>query len=302
MTDANAQTPVDEDIVVEIEGDASEPAVIENEGSGPAAAEPKVVSAEEGMAELRASLETERRGRVAAEERAAAAQRDALAGRSSEIDGRLGQVNSAIETLTSQSTLSKRDYAAAMAAGEYERAADIQFAMAEQASVLTRLREGKNNLEAAKKAPQAARPAARPAHADPVEAFASTLYPKAAAWVRSHPDFVTDPKKNKMMQGAHHMASSEHEEGSEGYFAALEKHLGIKDAVVTDPIQRRAPAVAAPVSRSAPTLTRAPSTQRVVKLTADEKAYCDTTGVPYKTMAREKAKFADELASGQVQN
>ena len=48
-----------------------------------------------------------------------------------------------------------------------------------------------------------------PAEADQVEEVARQLTPNAAAWVRAHPDYITDPQKNARLMSAHYDAMAE---------------------------------------------------------------------------------------------
>lgn len=84
----------------------------------------------------------------------------------------------------------------------------------------------------------------RQAPSDPVEATAANLSPKSAAWIRSHPECVTDPKMNARMLAAHHSALADGiAVDSEEYFEAIEK--GIK------PVSRRADPESEPGKKAA---------------------------------------------------
>ena len=65
---------------------------------------------------------------------------------------------------------------------------------------------------------------------DPVEAVAANLSPKSAAWIRAHPECVTDPKMNARMMAAHNLAIAEDIPlDSPEYFERIEQ--GIKTTV-----------------------------------------------------------------------
>jgi hypothetical protein len=64
---------------------------------------------------------------------------------------------------------------------------------------------------------------------DPVEDRLTAFTDRTADWFRSHPEFLTDPRKNARAQGAHHMALSEGlVPDTDEYIAFCEKTLGIR--------------------------------------------------------------------------
>ena len=64
---------------------------------------------------------------------------------------------------------------------------------------------------------------------DPIEDHLSRFTDRTAAWLRQHPDYVTDPKKNARAMGAHNFALAEGlTPVSDEYFSHVEKQLGIR--------------------------------------------------------------------------
>jgi hypothetical protein len=135
-------------------------------------------------------------------------------------------------------------------------------------------------LETAKQAmanrPKQAAPA--PVQADPVEAMASQLTPRSAAWVRSHPEYARDNRLRDKMIAAHNLAVADgFVADTDDYFHEVEAALKIakpqpderEETVIAGEkaLQRRSSPAAAPVSRSG----SAPgSNPRVVRLTPDQ--------------------------------
>ena len=70
--------------------------------------------------------------------------------------------------------------------------------MAANEAKALQLENGKQSL---KETPRSA-----PRPLDPVEAFATQLSPRSAAWVRAHPEYATNPKLTQKMIAAHNMA------------------------------------------------------------------------------------------------
>jgi hypothetical protein len=94
--------------------------------------------------------------------------------------------------------------------------------------------------------------------------IANAPLPKnAKAWLLAHPDYITDPAKNKQMQELHYVAKWQGggEEFTDGYFKKMEELLGIVPQLEQPPMseQRRIipsfasePRPAAPAPRPAP--------------------------------------------------
>ena len=222
-----------------------------------AAAEPeRPIAAEEdpakALAELRAQLEQERRARIEAETRARQA--------STEVeDSNLQLVTGAIETMQREQGILKGHLKEAMSVGDFDRAAELQEAMSNNAAKLLQLENGREAMKV--------RPRQEPVqrHSDPVEQFASQLSPRSADWVRKNPQFVTDPRLNQKMIAAHNLAVADgHVPDSEGYFSAIEDTLRVRRvepaqsepatesplSSAAKPVARAAPPAAAPVNRS----------------------------------------------------
>ena len=221
-----------------------------------AAAEPeRPIAAEEdpakALAELRAQLEQERRARIEAETRARQA--------STEVeDSNLQLVTGAIETMQREQGILKGHLKEAMSVGDFDRAAELQEAMSNNAAKLLQLENGREAMKV--------RPRQEPVqrHSDPVEQFASQLSPRSADWVRKNPQFVTDPRLNQKMIAAHNLAVADgHVPDSEGYFSAIEDTLRVRRvepaqsepatesplSSAAKPVARAAPPAAAPVNR-----------------------------------------------------
>lgn len=221
-----------------------------------AAAEPeRPIAAEEdpakALAELRAQLEQERRARIEAETRARQA--------STEVeDSNLQLVTGAIETMQREQGILKGHLKEAMSVGDFDRAAELQETMSNNAAKLLQLENGREAMKV--------RPRQEPVqrHSDPVEQFASQLSPRSADWVRKNPQFVTDPRLNQKMIAAHNLAVADgHVPDSEGYFFAIEDTLRVRRvepaqsepatesplSSAAKPVARAAPPAAAPVNR-----------------------------------------------------
>jgi len=227
-----------------------------------------VLTPDEGLEKLKKQLETERNARADAERRAQESSDSELRARTEVQDTNLNLLTTAIASVKQSNENLKAGYAEALAAQDYPKVAELQLEMSNNAAKLLQLENGKTALERAPK------PTPRPI-ADPVEQFAARLTPQSAAWVRAHPDYVRDAKKNREMLAAHEIAIARgNAPDSPGYFTSIEKtldiagdasangahtHVEVDTTGADDPtaqaakpaaVQRRAPPAAAPVTRS----------------------------------------------------
>lgn len=253
----------------------------------------EVVSADNGIKKLQDQLQKEKQARINAEysarqngERAAKAETEVQ-------ETQKNTIETSIEFMKAERAILKQRLAAASAAGDHEAVADISEAMSDVAAKLLNLENGKQALSVQPK-PRAPEPT------DIVEAFASQMKKPSADWIRAHPDFVTDPRKNKKMLAAHSMALADDlVADTPEYFAAIEKTLGLaaepeeEEALseAAKPATRRASPAAAPVSRSMGADGR--QVNRVT-LTKEEVEFAEINGQTKEEYARNKQKLIAE--------
>jgi len=191
-------------------------------------------AADDPISDLKGQFET-LKGTLAAKDQQLAGAQQQLAARDQEIATARGQVaESQIDTVTSglaaaeaEAVAAERDYVAAAEAGDFAAQAKAQRKMAGAETRIQRLQEAKADLEDAKpsKTTQRAEPSQQPRQTaqDPVEAVAANMAPRAAAWIRSHPDHITDKSKNAKMMATHFAALADGiEEGGDDYFSRLD--------------------------------------------------------------------------------
>jgi hypothetical protein len=206
-----------------------------------------------------ADLAVERAARFAADQRAAdaRAREAALHTRVTESQG--DAIASGIDAAQAEASQAEADYAALMERGDFAGAAKAQRRMAAAEARILRFDEAKSDLEARKSAP---RTDDTPSRADPVEAHLAKFTEPTARWLRDHKEWLTDPRKNAKLTGAHHFAVAEgYDPDTPGYFEHVEKTLGLRDepqparngsgnGQAKTPARRSAPPVA-PVNGSA---------------------------------------------------
>ncbi|MDE2106459.1 MAG: hypothetical protein KGL39_55095 [Patescibacteria group bacterium] len=235
----------------------------------------------------------------AAEKRANEAAQTAHKHQTEAQDANLHLITNAMRTLEQSNDILKANYRVAAQNGDFDAMADIQIEMSNNAAKLAKLEDGKIALENAPK-PEAPQPYAD----NPVEALAAQLSPRSAAWVRSHPEFATDPRKYQAMLAAHNLAVSNGiDPDTDEYFEDIETSLRIRrnDVVRSDdddamsaaakPTQRRASPAAAPVSRTATTSGGNPNR---VTLSALERETARDLGLTDQEYARNKLALIRE--------
>lgn len=257
---------------------------------------------EDGIAELKARLEQEQKARAEAERRAQEYQTNAVKAQSEVQDSNLMLIKSAIDSVKQNNESLKANYRDAMAAGDFDAAAQIQEKMSINAAKMLQLQNGKDALEEKLKNP----PPAAPEVTDPVEKVASQLSPRSAAWIRAHPQCITDPRMYQKMVGAHNIAMSDgYVVDSDAYFDAIEGHLGFKKApqvaeepeeeitlsAASAPVQKRTSVPAAPTTRTA---SGTGNNKQVVRLSSEMREMAAMMGMSPEEYAKNMVALRKE--------
>jgi len=290
-TEENAEIEVQTD-----EPAAETPEIVVEASETP---EKPVISAEDGVEELRRRLEEERKAREEAEYRAQQANSQAQQARSEVDNSNLQLVRTAIDTMKRENDILKENYKQALAAGDHDSAVEYQEAMADVRAKLLQLENGMQAMEAQLKQP------VRPVqHADPVEQLASQLSAPSAAWVRAHPEYARNPRLTQKMIAAHNLVTADGiAADTPEYFASVERVLGVAApaapaveqesalSAASAPSQRRSAPAAAPVSRSGTATGTRPN---VVRLSAEEREMASMMGMSPEEYARNKVALKRE--------
>lgn len=216
-----------EPVVVELEPDdkgSGDDKDAKPEGEGrPEGGEDDLAST---VAALKGQVAAERARAEAAERRAGAAEGDANRAQANEHQRNIDLVTSGIAVAEQNLKTAKAAYIQARQDGDLDAEANALDAMNEARTNKTQLEAGLTQLKAM--------PAPQRQASDPVEKLiASTnMTPRAASWLRAHPEYVTDPKKNQRLLAAHNMAVTTEgiKDGSDEYYDLVEGYLGTKAA------------------------------------------------------------------------
>lgn len=184
----------------------------------------------------------EARGRRDAERAAAQAREDAAGARSEAIESHVSTVESGLEAAKAEADAAEREYTSAFEAGDGAKVAQAQRKIARAEAKIARLDEAKDELETRRtKAPtegERRKPieVERPRTADdPVEAYVQNRSEPTANWLRAHPEWVTDPKKNAKLTAAHYDATGDGiDVDTPEYFAYVEKFIGLKNGAAVN--------------------------------------------------------------------
>jgi hypothetical protein len=258
---------------------------------------PKPVTADEGIEELRTKLaESERLRLEDAAARREAENRANQAGREVQ-DTQLSMVVNAIDTVKAETDRLEADYATALQDGDYAGAAKIQRSMTENVAKLQTLEGGRLHLEK-----EAKKPPPKP-QVDIVEQLASQVAdagsPRAATWVRQHPQYARDPRLNRQMIRAHEDAVDEGiAPDTDRYFEYVENKLGLREraeesvSVAAEQVGARTAPPAAPVGRGA---SNGPSSNpNTVRLSAAEREIAAMNGMTEREYAVQKLALQKE--------
>jgi len=177
----------------------------------------------------RAEREAAANRRAAEAERSAQeAIREAEAAKAQAHTSNLDTINTALASANAEVEAAKRDIRIAIEAGDAEAQAAAYDRLAGAKALALRYDEAKSDLEAKPEKVQRKEPERRPV--DPVEAYIHGRSEPTQNWLRSHPDYITDQRKNAKLNAAHHDAVAEgYAPDSDKYFEHVENFLGMKD-------------------------------------------------------------------------
>lgn len=211
---------------------------------------------------------------------------------------KLDAIGNAIAAAQAEADAAQRDITAAAEIGDFKAQSEAYRKLAKAEANLARLEDGKVALEEAAKAePVKEKPAVSE---DPIER--TNLPDTAKTWLRAHPDYLTDPRKNAKIQSLHwDIVDEGHAPFSDAYFESMEQHLGLraKPDVEVEP-QERKPVVSAPVSRQVPNSQGQRRTGEI-RLTPAQREIAKMAGITEAEYAKQLQRLDEAKANGQIQ-
>ncbi len=273
---------VEDHVEVNIEDDPKAEKVSEDDpkvevSDEPAQEEPKaaVIEPDEGINELKRKLEAEKRAREDAERRAHEAHKQAQKAKVETKDANYNMIVNAIETVKGRSEALKSAYREAMNVGDFDKAAEVQEAMAVNAHQLSELKKGERAIkDQLKEAEERAKvePVAPP-RGDMVDQIASQVSQRSADWLRENREILPDERAVRKMFRAHEDAiDGGIAPDTDDYFRFIEGRLGKRQEPAKPPESPMSEAAAPKKSVPPPPAPVTRSTPRpgVVRLTRDQ--------------------------------
>ncbi len=209
-------------------------------------------------------------------------------------------INSALAAANAEAEKAQQDIENAIANGDARLQAEAYRRLARAETNILRLEDGKTEVEAQFKAEPKRETQAQQQSGDPLER--TNLPSTAKDWLRAHPEYLTDNRKNAKIQALHWDVVDEgHAPFSTEYFESLEQHLGLRQAEQVERIQQpaqRTNIVSAPVSRGVPNGTATRSNSKIT-LTAMQKEAAKMAGISETEYAKQLIKLNELKANGQ---
>lgn len=264
----------DEEANVEV-AKAQDEKVVAKESEAKAQVEVKDPAIQELMGQYKdlEAREAEANRRAADAEREAARHRtEAETAKKQVANSQLDTVTTALNAAKADAEQAKKDLRTAREAGDVDAEVEAADRLAMARADERRLDEAKSDLEARAKAP----PKREQQQMDVVEAYVQGRTAPTAQWLRAHPDFIRDPRKQAKLSAAHYDAEGEGlVADTPEYFAHVEKFLGITkggEQVTKNPTEAAQvkPRASAPVAPGSAVANGGSSGTPVVTLTKRE--------------------------------
>ena len=213
-------------------------------------------------------------------------------------------VLNALGAAQAEADRAQNDLAAALAAQDYQQAAEAQRRLSVATTRQIQLEDGKVAFEGRQEQPRAE--PLRQVPADPIDGM-THLSVRQRTWLKSHRDAQTEPAKLARLGAAHWDAiEAGHAQDSDGYFQVLEERLGYRKSAPAESEyepepQRRSMPVSAPVSRDSPSLSTGRATPTRVQLTPEQRDAARISNIDDVTYARNLLKLQEMKKQGHYQ-
>ena len=243
--------------------------------------------------------------RTAVQQRLSQEQERSLAAQREQLDAQELAIDNAISHLENQAAQAKREFTRALAEGDYDSAGAANELLADAKANLSRLKDGKQAVEAQKKAPTPKRDEPQQqqqptSQYDRIEAYIQQPghSTRVQQYLRDHyddlfHDFDSGANRLSRLLGGHYITKSDGViEGSDAYFERLSQHMGYTKAPDPEPTKVAAPPPvkstkhippSAPVSRGSNGSGNSPTS---ITLTPAQVEFCRTSGINTTDYAR----------------
>ena len=236
----------------------------------------------------RDNLAAEQTKRQDAERREQESKQEATKHRGDAEQAKYDAVLNAIAASQAEADSAQKEDETATAESNWKVAAEARRRLARAEARLVSLEDGKAAFEAQREEAKTVKQEVRPVASDPLEAHIAQIAVNDVekGWLRSHKDYLIEPRKNARLGAAHYDAEDAgHRRGSDGYFQFIEERLGLREPVKkvedeeVEMETRRSPSVSAPVSRdNISTSTGKPSSTRIT-LSPEQRQAAKDSGI-----------------------
>lgn len=220
-------------------------------------------------------------------------------------------IASGIAAANAEAETAQKDIENAVSIGDVKAQAEAYRRLAKAETALARLEDGKSALEEEAKRIEVA-PKPQPPVDDPIERILQNANMPTIAknWLRAHPEYITDAKKNAKINSLHFEVIDEgHEAYSPAYIESMETHLGMREVPKKNEQEipedetppQRSSIVSAPPSREVPT-GKLPQRKGIANLTPAQREAAKWAGITEVEYAKQLEKMNEMKANGQIQN
>ena len=216
-------------------------------------------------------------------------------------------VNNALAASQAESDAAQRDYEAALTNQDAKAQSDAQRRLSRAEARIVQFEDSKAILEdRAKRAQDAPKKETR----DPLEAAIANLPDAAKTWLRTHSEYMTEPRKNAKIQSLHWDAiEAGNGAFTPSYFEWIEVQLGMRkapkkedDDVEDEPETRKERVItSAPVSRESPSLRDGRPTNQRITLSPEQREAARFSGVSEIEYAKQLIRMNEMKKSGLIQ-
>ncbi len=210
-------------------------------------------------------------------------------------------IDSAMAAASAAAQAAQGDLEKAFELGDFKGQAEATNRLSKANNDLARLEDGKVAMELQAKQAAEVKPTTPD---DPLER--TGLPSLAKNWLRLHPEYMTDARKNAKISALHWEAiDAGHEGYSQDYFEYIEQQLGMrpKEQIVNreepddEPQTRGRVVMSAPVSREAPASSSGDRPGRVT-LSVQQKEAAKIAGISEKEYAEQVVKLREHKLNG----
>ncbi len=194
----------------------------------------------------------------------------------------------------------QRDLETAQINGDYKASADAGRRISRAESKVAQFEDRQAAVEAAIEEKKSAPP--QKLTDDPFEAQIANLPDSAKSWLRQHPSYMTDAKKNRQIQYLHDRAEEKNlEPFSSTYFEFIETELGLRQRAAVDESDDDEPAprmvVSAPPSKETHSMSSG-KTRSSVTLTPEHREFARISGIGEVEYARQLLELERRKKTG----